>query len=529
MLLARVGLVALVTLVSIVALPRVASAVTSLSVFPSSGPAGAAFTATFFDQTGPECFGGGLTVTFHWTSLRFPAYGSATMDGSSCTAALTAPPPGTPPEGTYAVWARICPPAATGSTCRSASARYTITPAAPPTTTTTTTATTTTTTTRPPPTTTTTTTTTTLPPTTTTPSTTTTAATTTTTTATTTTTLPPTTTTTTIVPVLSDPEVSDLVAATPGPADLDGGADVLLTNLLLAGLLVLLLGTTAAVFNSTLDANRSTIEGWTAGVRRWWSRVVGGRTLTPGGRMVVILGITGLVYGFLSPDFGLNLPSLFLFVAMVGGLGALTYLNEGGAARFTSRRFGLPAGVRVHSGAVLAALACVVVSRLLGLQPGVLYGFVASAVLLAPVTMDRRQAGESVFYPALAVLVVAVGAWGLLGWVRAGSGSPLLESVLAVLFVGGVEGVMFSMMPITFMDGRAVLAWRRGAWLAIMGLSSFLFWHLIVNPGSAFLDAFRETAVRLVLLVAVGFVLVTAATWGYFRRRQRVEALAAQS
>jgi hypothetical protein len=185
----------------------------------------------------------------------------------------------------------------------------------------------------------------------------------------------------------------------------------------------------------------------------------------------------------------------------------------------TRRRFGIPAGVRVHGGAVLAAVACVIVSRVLGLHPGVLYGFVASAVLLAPVALDRRQAGESAFYPALAVLAVALIAWGLLGWVREGAGSPLLETVLAVLFVGGIEGVMFSMIPITFMDGHSVLAWRRGAWVVLTGTATFLFWQLLVNPGSAFLDAFRETSVRLVLVVAGGFAAVTAATWGYFRWR----------
>ena len=57
-----------------------AEAAASLSVSPSRGPVGAAFTASFHDQTGPECFGGGHVVTFFWESARLP-YATGTMDG----------------------------------------------------------------------------------------------------------------------------------------------------------------------------------------------------------------------------------------------------------------------------------------------------------------------------------------------------------------------------------------------------------------------------------------------------------------
>jgi hypothetical protein len=152
------------------------------------------------------------------------------------------------------------------------------------------------------------------------------------------------------------------------------------------------------------------------------------------------------------------------------------------------------------------------------------YGFIASAVVLGAASLDRRQSGQFVFYPAIAVLVLGVLAWFGLGLVRGegaeGGMAPLVESVLAVVAVGGIEGVMFAMAPIAFMDGAAVLRWSRTAWAALSGVATFLFWQLLVNPGLAYLDAFRETGVRLVLGVAVGFAAVTVATWGYFRVRQ---------
>jgi hypothetical protein len=307
------------------------------------------------------------------------------------------------------------------------------------------------------------------------------------------------------------------VAATPGPGDTSTAGEVIITNLLLTLLLLLLLGTTSAVFNNTMDANRFTIYGWFASWRRGWDRLTGGRQLSPRARMGVILLLTALIYGFLSPDFGLDRASLLLFAAMVAGIGLLTYLSEGGAVWFATRRLGVPAGVRVHIGALLAAVVCVVVSRILEFEPGILYGFIASAVVLTPAALDRRQAGQTVFFPAIFVLGFALLAWAGLGWVRSNGGSPMAESMLAVLFVGGVEGTMYSMLPLTFMDGRAVIEWQRTAWLVVAGAATFMFWQLIVNPDLAYLDAFRESAVRLVLGIAVGFALITGATWGFFR------------
>jgi hypothetical protein len=311
--------------------------------------------------------------------------------------------------------------------------------------------------------------------------------------------------------------VSEFVAATPGPDDASAAGDVIITNLLLTLLLLLLLGTTSAVFNNTVDANRLVISGWMVGLRRWWDRITGGVELSTRARVGLILLLTGLVYGFLSPDFGFDVPSVLLFAALVAGIGVLTFLSEGGAVWVATRRLGVPAAVRVHPGALIAAVVCVVVSRLLDFEPGILYGFIASAVLLAPLAIDRRQAGLTVFFPAMLVLGFSLLAWAGLGWVRGNGGSPAAESMLAVLFVGGVEGTMYSMIPLTFMDGRAVLEWRRSAWVLAAGAATFIFWQLIVNPDLAYLDAFRESAVQLVFGIAVGFALVTAATWAYFR------------
>ena len=77
---------------------------------------------------------------------------------------------------------------------------------------------------------------------------------------------------------------------------------------------------------------------------------------------------------------------------------------------------------------------------------------------------------------------------------------------------------MYNLVPIAFLDGRAIFEWKKPAWIAMFGVSTFLFWQLLINPDGSYFD-FRETGVTLVLVVAAVYALVTAATWSYFRWR----------
>jgi hypothetical protein len=204
----------------------------------------------------------------------------------------------------------------------------------------------------------------------------------------------------------------------------------------------------------------------------------------------------------------------------------VTYINEGGAALFAERRLHVPAGVRVHAGALLVAVICVAATRLFDLTPGLALGFVASTVLFSSRGLTRREEGLLSLVPAATLLIVSLGAWALLGTLRASpfaTGAPavIAEAILAVLFVAGLEGVFYATLPLTFMDGRAVFDWNRAIWAVAFGIASFLFWQLLINPDSGYLDAMRQTKVLFALAVVIGYVLVTAVTWSYFALRPR--------
>src|SRR5205814_3884437 len=179
--------------------------------------------------------------------------------------------------------------------------------------------------------------------------------------------------------------------------------NVVLTNLFLTLLVILLFALTSSIFNSTIDDNRDDIAGFFArlGGKLAFIAAPIGRLdqgmktaadrakLSTAARVAVVLGLSGFIYGFLSPDFGLNERSLWLFIALVIGLGFATYLQEGGSTFLAIKRYKAASSVRLFGAGIFVAILCVLASRLAGLQPGFVYGFIASSVILSPIALDK--------------------------------------------------------------------------------------------------------------------------------------------
>jgi hypothetical protein len=339
-------------------------------------------------------------------------------------------------------------------------------------------------------------------------------------------------------PPTGGPYVPAMAAYVGGPDR--GGIDpaVVATNLLLTLLLVFLFALTAEIFNSTMDANRDEIHGW-------WLRLAGGPfgilgSLTvPGAsltrlagsgrigsiaRVLAVLSLLGLVYSLLSPDFGLNSQTVVLFVSLVVGLGFLTYFQEGSTSRLAARRYRANASIKLYGTAVMVSVVAVVISRLVTFQPGLVYGFIASAVIVAPVALGRRDDATLVLVPAVGLIVVSLAAWLLLGPVTAAAagGAPvpgLAQTILAMIVIGGFETLFVSMIPLRFMDGAAVMSWSRPAWALTFGTVTFLWWQLLLNQDHAYVEAMEQTNVQVVLATVVVFMLTTGGLWSYFRFR----------
>lgn len=316
---------------------------------------------------------------------------------------------------------------------------------------------------------------------------------------------------------------------TAGQLSTDG--KVILTNLLLAIILLIILLWSSSMFNDTMSENQDAIEGaikkLTSPARRLLAFLEGlgggaGGIIAP---LLMLLG-SALIYCLADPGVGLNESTLVLFAAFIVGIALTTYVYEGGEAIVTHRAFAVPAGVRVVPFAIAIAAAFVVLSRLIDFPAPVMYGFIAAAVVLGSGELDTRQAGIAITVPATLLLLLSLGAWALVGPLRDAAGDSgdwyahVPSETAAALFAGAIEGLLFTMIPLRFSDGGKIYRWQKAVWFPLFAIPAFLFTWVILNPQAAELDALLQGRVLFIVGVVLAYAAACLSIWAYFHYQQ---------
>lgn len=322
---------------------------------------------------------------------------------------------------------------------------------------------------------------------------------------------------------------SEIVDSIRGPDEISLEPGVILTNVALAGVTVWVLFS-SVFMNQALQDNRTEVERRTAWLTRPL-RALSSRanSETPVARLALgagVLGFTGAIYSVLEPGFGLNRETATLFVSIVAGVGLATYLVSGVEAKTTRRFINVPAAVRPFPASIAIAAVSVGISRALGLQPGVMYGFVASCAVLAPADPSQRDQGRIAVAPVTVALLLTVIAW-LLVWplrsLATGSGTwpaQVAEATAVVVFIGGVESLFLNMIPLSVMDGGKVYRWNRAAWAALAITSAFLAWHVLAGRERSYFSGLREASTVAVLVLFVAYTALSGGIWAYFHFRR---------
>jgi len=326
-------------------------------------------------------------------------------------------------------------------------------------------------------------------------------------------------------------DLPEALRALPTLGEISTDAGTVATNLALAGATVWVLFS-SVLLNQVLQDNRGEIDRKTAGLtrplRKLGAMTTGagspralGRWLAPAG----VLTLTGLIYGFLDPNFGLNSSSLLLFLSVVIGVGLVTYVCSGVEALMTRRTFHLHAAVRPYPASLAVAVVSVVISRLLNLQPGVIYGFAASCAVSGTNAIDERRQGSVTIFPVMAALALSIVSLIAIEPLRASDAiaaswpGQLAIGAGIIIFVGGIEGVTFNMIPLAVMDGGKLYRWRRPVWAAILVVSAFLFWQILLNRDQQYFESLRTTSSLTILLLFLAYAGLSIGLWAYFRWR----------
>jgi hypothetical protein len=332
-------------------------------------------------------------------------------------------------------------------------------------------------------------------------------------------------------------------AALVTPAEAFSDAKRIATSSLLAAVLVLLLVFPSQLFNSTWDEHHERITAALPWLRRpdreaptdqADAAVAGGTSAGTFGKFLVVAVASAVLGGFLDPAFGLDAKSLALVVGVLLAL-LLGTVVSGLAGRAYRRMRELPVDSgwkSVPAGLAIGAV-CVIVSRAVDFRPGYLYGLVGGIAFAA--ALDQRDTGRSELIGLGAGLGVAVVAW--LGFVPVsdaandGGGFPIqvLDALLASLFIGGVEGALFSLIPVRFMPGHRIATFSWIAWIIAAGGAAFVFVHVLLRPENGYLGTSSTASIAVTYGLFAAFGLASIAFWAWFRYHPEPPAPQGQS
>lgn len=310
----------------------------------------------------------------------------------------------------------------------------------------------------------------------------------------------------------------------PSPSDISLEPEVIAVNLLLALISVLFFGFTSTVFNSIWEEYLPEITAVAqSAVPRTLTRRFKSETLPAGfpvlRRWLAVLSVTALVESFLRTGPLVSYERLGVFLALLLaaiGIGGIHM----GSDSFLRRRWGTDAHTHYLTfwSGIWVVMGCVIISRAVNFQPGYLYGSMGALTIL-PALTDSTKAGRRSLIALLAVLVGALLAW-LVSPVAARASADL-GALLLTLFITGLQGVFFALIPLSVTDGGDIWRWRKLNWGVFTSVVFFLFYHFILNPESADVRFLQQNGVQTVLVLYGIFGTATLLLWLLFPVRLR--------
>jgi hypothetical protein len=291
-----------------------------------------------------------------------------------------------------------------------------------------------------------------------------------------------------ILGALSQPSTFGLALRAPGDLLAGGIASLAFVGALVAGL-VLLVVVPGGLLESTIQQNYERVLRrviprrfglWRIAARHrrpFAASAVGrvGRALG----VLPLVAVTAAASVAVDPGAVFDPTSIRLFLAFVI---AIALVNVGGsvlAVAYSRVRLGEAATIALRPLTVILTVASVVVSRVAGFEPGVVFGLVIGVQLGASVA--RAKDARLTVVSSLALLAAGVGAWLLHSQLQPSvladptfAGSLSLD-VLTAVAVNCLSAPVVALLPLTFLDGHGVFRHSKRLWAALYAVAVVVF------------------------------------------------------
>lgn len=271
-----------------------------------------------------------------------------------------------------------------------------------------------------------------------------------------------------------------------------------------AGLFFIVVGTSNALLNNMLVSEGEAIDAFLATAfkrnlpikKRTWFIIL----------MILLYGIVG---AFLNAQFSV-LPSVQIGMAIVTILTVIVAGYTKDALRLLiAKKWKSSLWFHANILGLLLAILCVVITRQLHLNPGLIYGL---PVGLFVALQSHKDEGRLEFLSLLWMLLLACGIWFLTPIIEP---YPVLLDFGNLLFIILIEGAFFELLPLNYLAGGAVFTWHKLLWALLFAGSVFFMFQTFLNPDST-ISAIEESPPTLFALILLGcFSAGILILWAY--------------
>lgn len=155
------------------------------------------------------------------------------------------------------------------------------------------------------------------------------------------------------------------------------------------------------------------------------------------------------------------------------------------------------------------------VTRLADIQPGFLFGLVVGVLFARELT--QAEDGRLALLATGLLFALGIGAWLVFSALPAECGylMQFTRDLFAATTLEALSTLIVDLLPLAFVDGGAIFAWSKRAWLATYVAAVFAFVVIVLPMG----DSWGEISAPLLGWVAMfaGFAVVAVGVWAYFR------------
>jgi hypothetical protein len=258
-----------------------------------------------------------------------------------------------------------------------------------------------------------------------------------------------------------------------------------------------------------------------------WRRARPRRRLSPAAQLALFTVLGALLLTTVEPSAGANRAGLALALGFLVAL-PLTTLTYAATIEASYRQLSSRwSSLQVLPPALAVALACALLSRVAHFEPGYVYGLFAGYAAVSRPALSRVDKGRGIVLACLFTLSASLAAWVAREWLRQqwppgahGFGLLVADNLLTAVFVAGVEGVVFSLIPLRFMHGFTLARWSLPAWASLCLVGMFGLVHVLLDPKAPQGGDAGQAPLVSALVLFIAFGVFSLAFWAWFRWRR---------